>query len=259
MSLTANYGGGTNSGAMLIGMYERGIRPDLITFADTGDWMQEPAEKPETYNYVRLFSGWLVARGFPAITIVRHKTDTLYRSCMRNGTLPSKAYGFPGCSVKFKHQIIQAHENEVFGPDEIITKAIGYHAGEDRGSGITSKGRYCYWYPLKQWRWDQQDCIDAFERHDLPIPMKSSCWFCPSMKPREILWLSKHHPDLFAKAVEMERNAQEYHKAGGGVTKGLGRSWSWESLVAADQSQLRLFSEPPEINCMCFDGDEVAA
>lgn len=36
MTMMVSYGGGTNSTAMLIGMVERGERPDAILFADTG-------------------------------------------------------------------------------------------------------------------------------------------------------------------------------------------------------------------------------
>jgi len=42
--LDCAFGGGRN-GAYLLGLYERGTRPDLIKFADTGE------EKPETYNH----------------------------------------------------------------------------------------------------------------------------------------------------------------------------------------------------------------
>jgi hypothetical protein len=58
------------------------------------------------------------------------------------------------------------------------------------------------------------------------------------MRKAEVLALAKSDPDLFQRAVEMERTAKE---AGTLQTvKGLGRRWSWESLVKADESQLRL-------------------
>ena len=44
--LAVAFGGGTNSTAMLCGFRERGIKPDLILFADTG------GELPETYEHV---------------------------------------------------------------------------------------------------------------------------------------------------------------------------------------------------------------
>ena len=44
--LAVSFGGGTNSTAMLCGFRERGIKPDLIIFADTG------AEMPHTYEQI---------------------------------------------------------------------------------------------------------------------------------------------------------------------------------------------------------------
>src|SRR5262249_31380661 len=44
--LVVAYGAGVNSTAMLVEFARRGIRPDLVLFADTS------AEKPETYEYL---------------------------------------------------------------------------------------------------------------------------------------------------------------------------------------------------------------
>lgn len=44
--LVVAYGMGVDSTAVLVGLQQRGIRPDLILFADTGD------EKPATYAYL---------------------------------------------------------------------------------------------------------------------------------------------------------------------------------------------------------------
>ncbi len=41
--LVVSYGVGLDSTAMLVEMHNRGMRPDLILFSDTG------GEKPETY------------------------------------------------------------------------------------------------------------------------------------------------------------------------------------------------------------------
>lgn len=94
----ASYGAGTNSTAFLIEMVRRGERVDAILFADTG------GERPGTYAFVALFSDWLVARGWPAITIVKKggRQETLEEDCLRKSMLPSLAYGFKGCSHKYK-------------------------------------------------------------------------------------------------------------------------------------------------------------
>ena len=47
-----SFGGGTNSAALLIGLYKHKIPIDLITFADTG------AEHPHTYQFIEIINQW---------------------------------------------------------------------------------------------------------------------------------------------------------------------------------------------------------
>lgn len=95
----SSYGGGTNSTALLIECVKRGIRIDMILFADTG------AEKPHTYEYVEYFSKWLVSKGYPAIQTVRDAKTTLEADCFDRKALPSVVYGRGNsCSQRFKIQ-----------------------------------------------------------------------------------------------------------------------------------------------------------
>ncbi len=41
----------------------------------------------------------------------------------------------------------------------------------------------------------------------LPVPMKSSCFFCPAMQPAEVRWLVENHPDMADRIVAMETAA----------------------------------------------------
>ena len=98
--LVVAFGGGVNSTAMLVEMHKRGIKPDLILFADTG------GERPETYAAVEAVSAWCAAHGMPAIGTVKKtyqgEPETLEANCLRMNMLPSIAYGFKSCSMKFK-------------------------------------------------------------------------------------------------------------------------------------------------------------
>ena len=90
--LAVAYGLGVDSTAMLVEFAHRGIRPDLILFADTG------GEKPETYAYLPVMQEYLAGVGFPAVVTVRYEpTRSPYRTlegqCLHTGTLPSLAYG----------------------------------------------------------------------------------------------------------------------------------------------------------------------
>ena len=61
-----SYGGGTNSTAMLIGMYHKKIPVDLILFADTG------CEQPHTYEYLPIMNAWLREHGLSEIVTVEY-------------------------------------------------------------------------------------------------------------------------------------------------------------------------------------------
>ena len=45
---------------------------------------------------------------------------------------------------------------------------------------------YEYWYPLQEWGWDREECERQIAAAGLPVPHKSSCFFCPAMKTAEV-------------------------------------------------------------------------
>ena len=64
-------------------------------------------------------------------------------------------------------------------------------------------------YPLIDLGITAKDCHNIIKDYGLPIPLKSSCYFCPLQHPVEWNWLKNNHPDLFEKALELEAN---YHR-----------------------------------------------
>ena len=237
MTTVVSYGAGTNSTAMLVGLYERGERPDLILFADTG------GERPETNKHLEAVSKWCVSVVFPEIEIVSAPNVSLEEDCAKRGALPSVAYGFKTCSQRWKKQPQDKYLNQHGMKD--ATRLIGIDMDETRRAKDYPNVRY----PLIEWGWGRDECVEAITRAGLPQPGKSACFFCPSSKPREILALKRDHPDLFARAVAMERNAELTH------IKGLGRNFSWEELVKWNEAQIDMFNNPIESPCGCYDGD----
>lgn len=249
-----SFGGGVNSSAMLIGMVERNLRPDAILFSDTG------GEKPETYRHVEEMQAWCANNNMPEMQIVSYhqsRHGTLENECLNNETLPSKAFGFGGCSQKWKRYPMDNWVKQwppallAWDRGDKVARLIGIHAGETRRGKIPDCKRFTYRYPLREWGWHQADCERAIERAGLQVPVKSACFYCPSMRKAEVLQLAEQHPDLFERAVEIERNAIE---AGNLETvKGLGRHWTWEQLVNADRDQLKLFPDNQAPLCdTCF-------
>ena len=64
------YGGGTDSTAMLIGLWKNHIPVDLILFADPG------GEQPHTYAYLEIMDRWLKEHDMPPITRVWAKAHS---------------------------------------------------------------------------------------------------------------------------------------------------------------------------------------
>lgn len=258
-----SFGGGTNSTAMIIGMYLHKIPIDLILFADPG------SEHPHTYDFLKTFEAWLQARGLPKITPV-YTTDKngdrlyLYQECIDRKALPSIAYGFKKCSDKYKirpqERLLSAHPQakEIWAAGGKLQKWIGYDAGETKRLQCSmaydeKDEKYHRHFPLYEWGWDRAECRRVIERAGLPLPGKSSCFFCPSMKKKEIISLYEAHPDLFAMAVRMEQNADLTS------LKGLGRDWSWSDMISAychnkefDEAQMSLFADAVQ-SCGCID------
>jgi hypothetical protein len=249
--LVVAYGGGVNSTALLVGLWQRRLVPDLILFADTG------GEKPETYAYRDLFSAWLTNHGFPAIQTVSN--DGMYRTleqnCLATHTLPSLAYGWRSCSDKYKRRpqdkfvAAWAPAREAWALDSKVTKAIGYDAGEARRASIREDARYCYWYALLEWDWDRIACLRAISSVGLPLPPKSACFFCPATTKREVLQLSCTHPNLMERALMIEENAAGTLK----TVKGLGRRFAWKDLIEG-RVPLQLAAPEQDLPCGCYDG-----
>lgn len=235
--------------AVLIGMRDRGLIPDLILFSDTG------GEKPETYEYFHVVNRWCRENKFPYVRTVRNSGmyETLENNCVQKNMLPSLAYGFKTCSDKYKRRPSDQFLDSWMKQRpwiEKITKILGYDAGEPHRIKDYADDKYNFWYPLVEWGWRREECRLAVEREGLPIPPKSSCFFCPASKKSEVIWLKDHHPDLYARAVAMEEHAELT------VIKGLGRHWSWKDLGRADDEQIRMFPETVDMPCMCVDGEE---
>ncbi len=237
----ASYGGGVNSTAMIIKE-----NPDLVIFADTG------GERPDTYAYVEYFNRWLKDNNKPEIITVKSPNTTLEDSLIKNCSLPSIAYGFKTCSQRFKIEPADKYLNnndrakDHWKNGGIITKLLGYDAGEPHRAKDYTTDKYTNSYPLIDNDIDREECKNIIRKAGLKVPDKSSCFFCPNMRQSEIRELNERYPDLARRAVAMEDNADLT------VIKGLGRNWAWKDLL--NQGELFDFPERySDMPCGCVD------
>lgn len=254
--LAVSYGYGTNSTAMLCGFKSRGIRPEVILAADTGAEMPHSYEMLKEMNLVTL-RWW----GVP-ITVVKATRGgdvwTLEQHCLKTKMLPSLAYGKRSCSQKFKHQPMEKWLKQYcreHGKTRII-KAIGYDTDEfhrvikaPKEKKLLKHLTEVYWYPLLNWQWRREDCERQICSYGITQPRKSACYFCPASKPSEVIELSKNHPELAKRALDMETAAQSKHRK----LIGLGGEKSlWADWIANEKSQIKLMDiEPMHKPCGC--------
>ena len=209
---------GVDSTAYLAGFARRGIRPDKLLFADTG------AEKQETYDYEPILQEWLRKEGFPPLEVVTYVPQnfknwppyhTLEQNCLTNGTLPGISFGPASCSVKWKHApqhaAVKAWQpaREAWSHGQRVRKVIGFDAGpRDRARSYSADPKdahlYDYWTPLIEWGWDRAECMRQIAAVGLPVPVKSSCFFCLAMKPDEVKGLN---PGYWRRIVRLEAQA----------------------------------------------------
>ena len=201
--LALSYGMGVDSTAVLVGWWQRGIRPHWIGHAQVGN------EWPETYAYRPIIDAWLAAVGFPTITDVRygvqrprhghystleefqsarsrltiamHKTsssqffDTTAIVDARRGELTADL-------LKWNEQLLDEACADYFAAHiragGKVRRAIGYDAGpcDSKCGGIEISGPWTWIYPLREWGWDRERCIAEIARAGLPVPPpKSAC------------------------------------------------------------------------------------
>lgn len=209
--LCVAYGVGVDSTAMLVGYWRRGIRPDLIIFSDVG------AEREATYQYLQTINVWLRSVGFPEVTVVRYQARnfkhwphyaTIEENILTNVSLPAIAYGGHSCSSKWKisaqddyieawHPALHAWANGIR-----VIRAVGFedspheHKRAKRCATFSvqdfNDNRYEVQFPLQDWGWDRDRCVAEIKAAGLPVPSKSSCYFCTAMKPWEVAELTEN-------------------------------------------------------------------
>lgn len=229
--LIVSYGGGVNSAAMLVALRNANERPAAVVFADTG------GERPETYKSVEMVSAHIQTWGWEPILTIRRPGETLEENCLRYERLPSKAYGFGTCSIKWKRDPFRrwlkenGYKNrcsalpEIF-PNEPTVVCMGFDAHEDRRVRQPEAGAgYVHRFPLIELDWDRDDCKSVCEQEFGFVPPKSACFFCPNSRRQEIHDLAATHPELMQRALNMEANARLTSH------RGLGRSVSWADVL----------------------------
>ena len=66
------------------------------------------------------------------------------------------------------------------------------------------------WYPLIEKKMTRSDCIQYIQSRGFPVPPKSGCFYCPFQRLDQWKELRSNHPDLWARAIQLEKNGSHY-------------------------------------------------
>jgi hypothetical protein len=101
----------------------------------------------------------------------------------------------------------------------------------------------------------RDDCIRLIRESGLPVPPKSSCFFCPLHRPTAWADLHRERPDLFARSVELEETLNRRRDARGKDHVFLTRyGRPLADVIDTDQALLPMF-DPADGACdsgWCF-------
>lgn len=255
-----SYGGGVQSTACLVLASQDKIDYRTFLFCNVG----EKAENPDTLAYVNdIAKPYALAHGIELIELQRtwqkgeragqkvDLYDTLINPKSRTaGGIPIRlGSGAPGnrsCTIDFKIEVVDRWLKERNAKLEGATVGLGIsldeftraHFGPD-----PEKPWKTLHYPLLDLNMDRQDCMNIIAKAGLPVPPKSSCYFCPFHTIKVWQEMRNKQPDLFKKACDLEDLMRERsHRLGKGdiwfTSKGKPLA-----MVTTDHVQGSLFDE----------------
>lgn len=210
-----SYGGGVQSTAALVLAAQDRLHYKTFLFCNVG----EDSENPATLSYVRHIAlPYAQEHGIELIELQRTRygePETLYGRLTREG---SRSIGIPvrlarsgapanrACTGDFKIKVIAKWLREHGATkDDPAVSGLGISLDEFRrmrsDSGIAHQKLD---YPLIDLRIDRQQCMNIIRDAGLPVPPKSSCWFCPFHSLRTWQEMRQEQPELFKKACDLE-------------------------------------------------------
>ena len=193
-----SFGGGVNSVALMVLLLREGLPLDEAVFADTG------GEVPETYEYLDVAREYLADRDVP-LTVVAKRGDSLYDTAWRRRVFPSAVWrwstrDFKVTPIHRYYRTVGGHINQYMAIawDEVSRMK------DSRVEYVTNV------FPLVDRRITRAGCVAIIEEAGLPIPQRSSCYFCPFNSVDRWHWLHANHPALYAKAVALEERSKHF-------------------------------------------------
>ncbi len=210
--------GGKDSTAMLLLMIEKEIPIDVVLWADTG------MEFPEMYDHIRKLDEYLFQRRGIHITRLSHPLGFEWLMFDEPKQKPSAienrkakgvslyGNGWPGIRVRWCTGQLKTHLLEKYANSLKKDRQVLHYVGIAADEAWRCKDKI---YPLVEWGITEaqalQICYDlGFDFGGLyRLYARASCWCCPFQRIGALRTMRTHHPELWARLLDMDRRAQE--------------------------------------------------
>lgn len=164
-------------------------------------------ERSATYEFAARCTPWLEAHGVKVVTVRDADHNIINPSKMV--VIPARTSSDTGglmtrmCTANWKispiRRWLQANRN-----GETIEQWLGISLDESERMKPSDVKYITHRWPLIEKRMSRNDCINWLQRHDLEVPVKSSCVFCPYHN-RKTWYDMKHENGAdWQKAVEVD-------------------------------------------------------
>lgn len=213
----------------------------VFVFSNVG----KDSEHPDTLDYFyNVAQPYAKRHGLELIEVHResNNSETLYQRLLREERsvripirMPNGAPGTRSCTKDFKISVIRRWM-DAYEPKGIHTVGLGISLDEFQRMRDSGHKRFTNDYPLIALRLKRSDCVRAIQDAGLPVPPKSSCWFCPFHSVAVWRDMKRQRPDLFEKSIELEQVLNDKRHALGRDSVYLTRFGKpLSEVIAADQ------------------------
>jgi hypothetical protein len=249
-----SFGGGVQSMAVLVLAAQGRVDYDAFVFANVGD----DSENPETIEYVNRHAiPYASAHGIRfdvAQKTRKGEPDTVLKALERdNKSVVIPVYmsnGAPGnrsCTFDHKVKVV----DEWIKLQGVSSAVIGVGISTDESKRMRSTESQTYYrkgkpigfaksieYPLIDLQLSRSACAVIIQAAGLPVPPKSSCWFCPFHHPSVWIELKRTQPDLWQRALTLESRINEKRRQIGRDEVYLHQRCQPLEIAVADQLSL---------------------
>lgn len=249
-----SYGGGVQSTAALVLVAQGKINYRTFLFCNVGN----DSENPATLHYVeQMAKPFAQQHGIEFIEMQKRlrdgSIDTIYQRLTRPN---SRSIGIPvrmsngspvprTCTVDFK--VLQvAKWLKQHGATKERPGIVGLGISLDEFHRMRTDSSILHErleYPLIDLRIDRAQCMKIIQDAGLPVPPKSSCWFCPFHTMRVWQDMRQNQQELFWKASELEQFINERRATIGKDQVWLSGKLKPLAMATTDLVQDELFDE----------------